>query len=58
MPATSSPNREIRPRVGFTESRIRRNSVVFPAPDGPVRNWNERAAIENERVAQTSGPMP
>ena len=55
---TSSPNSDTSPRVGFTESRISRSSVVLPAPDGPVRNWNERGSIEKVRSRRISGPMP
>jgi hypothetical protein len=49
---TSSPNREISPRVGLTESRISRSRVVLPAPEGPVRNWNEFGLDGEGQVAQ------
>ncbi len=55
---TSSPNREISPRVGLTEIRISRSRVVLPAPEGPVRNWNEFGSMEKVRSRRTSGPMP
>ena len=34
---TFSPKTKIRPRVGRSDMNRRRNSVVLPAPDGPVR---------------------
>ncbi len=58
MPLTSSPNTETRPRLGRAESRIRRSSVVLPAPDGPVRNWNECGAMVKLMSLRTSGPTP
>ena len=35
-----------------------RSSEVFPAPDGPVRNWNECAGIMKDRSRKISGPSP
>ncbi len=58
MPLTSSPKIETRPRVGRAESRIRRSSVVLPAPEGPVRNWKERGAMRKLTSDSTSGPRP
>ncbi len=58
MPDTSSPKIETVPRVGFTESRMRRSSVVLPAPEGPVRNWKECGAIRKLTSDSTSGPRP
>ena len=56
MPTTSWPKREISPRVGFTDRRISRRSVVLPAPDGPVRNWNELRLDREGEVAQDLRP--
>ena len=58
MRLTSSPNSVITPRVGRTDIRMSRKSVVFPAPDGPERNWNECGSIEKVRSRRTSGPRP
>ena len=33
------------PRVGRSDRKSRRSSEVFPAPDGPVTNWNEPGPI-------------
>jgi len=30
----------------------------LPAPDGPVRNWNECGSMRNDRSRRTSGPRP
>jgi hypothetical protein len=46
------------PRVGLSDRRIKRNSVVLPVPEGPVTNWNELGAIEKEISLRISGPMP
>ena len=42
----------IRPRVGFSDRNSRRSSVVLPAPDGPLRNWNERSRDVERDVAE------
>ena len=39
--AISCSNSVIRPRVGRSDRNSMRSSEVLPAPDGPVRNWNE-----------------
>ena len=49
---------EIRPRVGFSDMNSRRRSEVLPAPDGPVRNWNEPGSMRNVRSRRTSEPTP
>jgi hypothetical protein len=36
--AASSPNSVISPRVGFSDNRMSLSRLVFPAPEGPVRN--------------------
>ena len=48
----------IRPRVGFSDSRMRRISVVLPAPDGPVKNWNECGSISKLMSFKISPPIP
>ncbi len=58
MRLTSSPKIVTSPRVGATDISMRRNSVVLPAPEGPVRNWNERGPTEKVRSRSTSGPRP
>ena len=45
MRETSLPKSVISPRVGFSERKSSRSSVVLPAPEGPVRNWNDRGSI-------------
>ena len=57
-PVTSRPNTDTSPRVGFSDRNRSRSSEVLPAPDGPVRNWNECGSIEKVRSRSTSGPMP
>ena len=47
-----------RPRVGLSDRNSRRNSVVLPAPDGPVRNWNDLSGRWKETSRRISGPMP
>ncbi len=34
---TFSPNTKISPREGLSDMKSSRKSVVFPAPDGPVK---------------------
>ena len=34
-----------------------RNSDDLPAPEAPVRNWNERGASSKLTSRRTSGPM-
>ena len=46
----------ISPRVGFSDRKKSRISDVLPAPDGPVRNWNDFGAMSKERSRRTSGP--
>ena len=46
------------PRVGFSDKKRRRRSVVLPAPEGPVRNWNELGSMPKETSFSTSGPIP
>ena len=53
--AASRSKTVIRPRVGFSDRKKSRMSVVLPAPDGPVRNWNDFGAIWNDRSRRTSG---
>ncbi|WP_236020276.1 hypothetical protein [Brucella anthropi] len=33
-------------------------SDVFPAPEGPVKNWNERGGIWKLTSRRISGPIP
>ncbi|WP_171900853.1 hypothetical protein [Brucella neotomae] len=33
-------------------------SEVLPAPEGPVRNWNERGGIWKLTSRRISGPIP
>ena len=54
----SWPNSVTSPRVGRIERNSSRNSEDFPAPDGPVRNWNECGSIRKVRSRKTSGPRP
>ena len=35
---------------------MRRISDVLPAPDGPVRNWNERGSMSKAEIAQDFRP--
>ena len=55
---TSWPNMLIRPRVGRSDRNSSRSSEVLPAPDGPVRNWNECGSMWKLRSRRTSGPSP
>ena len=48
----------ISPRVGRSDRNSRRNSEVLPAPDGPVRNWNDCGSIWKLRSRRTSDPSP
>ena len=50
--ATSWPNSVISPRVGRIERNRSRSNEVLPAPEGPVRNWNECGSSRNADVAQ------
>ena len=43
--AASRPKAVTFPRVGSIDKNINRNNVVLPDPDGPVRNWKERAGM-------------
>src|SRR5262245_4040955 len=56
--AISWPNREISPRVGRCARNRRRRSEVLPAPEGPVRNWNECGSTLKVRSRRTSAPRP
>ena len=56
--AISWPNSVISPRVGRSARNSRRSSEVLPAPEGPVRNWNECGSIRKVRSRRTSGPTP
>ena len=47
-----------RPRVGRSERNNSRSSDVLPAPEGPVRNWNDCGSISKLRSRSTSGPSP
>ena len=58
MRLTSWPNRWICPRVGVIDMNIRRSSDVFPAPEGPVRKWNEPGRKWKLSSASVSGPRP
>ena len=42
----------IRPRVGRSDRNSIRSSEVLPAPEGPVRNWNELPFDAEGEVAQ------
>src|SRR5262245_46821508 len=54
----SCPNTVIKPRVGFSDKNKRRSKEVLPAPDGPVRNWNECGSMRKLMSRKTSGPSP
>src|SRR5207248_10165711 len=56
--ARSYPNRVIKPRVGGSARYISRNSVLFPAPDAPVRKLNDPASRRNVTSRRISGPAP
>ena len=56
--AASRPNRVMKPRVGRSARRIRRNRVVLPAPEGPVRNWKDCGAMSKLRSCRISAPIP
>ena len=56
--AVSWSNTVIRPRVGRSDRNNSRSSDVLPAPDGPVRNWNDCGSIWKLRSRRTSGPSP
>ena len=56
--AMSWPNRVISPRVGRSDRNSRRSSELLPAPEGPVRNWNECGSMRKVRSRRTSGPRP
>ena len=58
MVAMSLPNSVISPRVGRSVMNNRRSSVLLPAPDGPVRNWNDPRSMWKLRSRRTSGPSP
>ena len=57
-PGDSMPNRLTSPRVGRSDRNKSRSSEVLPAPEGPVRNWNECAGISKLRSRRISGPSP
>ena len=54
----SLPKMVISPRVGFSDRKSSLSSVVLPAPDGPLRNWNERSGMWKEMSRRISGPIP
>ena len=54
----SRPKIRIMPRVGLSESSMRRSKVVLPAPDGPVRNWKLCGSMEKLRSRTISTPIP
>src|SRR5579872_5652341 len=56
--AASRSNSVMRPRVGLSESSIRRIKVVLPAPEGPVRNWNDCGPTSKLISFRISAPMP
>ena len=47
-----------RPRVGRSDRNNIRSSDVLPAPEGPVRNWNDCGSMLKLRSRRTSGPSP
>ena len=57
MRLTSWPNMWIWPRVGCSDMNRSRSSEVFPAPDGPVRKWNDPGRMWKLTSARTSGPL-
>ncbi len=57
MRARSLPKTVISPRVGFSDRNSSLSSVVLPAPEGPLRNWKERAGI-CERDGRGGSPGP
>ena len=58
MRATSEPYISMTPLVGRKESMMSLSNVDLPAPEGPVRNWNEQGAIAKVRSRRISGPTP
>ena len=46
------------PRVGFSVNRMSFNSVVLPAPEGPVRNWKLCGSIRKLMSRNVSAPIP
>ncbi len=52
MRERSLPKTVISPRVGFSDRNSSLSSVVLPAPDGPLRNWNEPVGNMEGDVAE------
>jgi hypothetical protein len=57
-PVTGSPSISTRPATGRSNPAIAHNSVVFPAPDGPVTASNSPGRTVTVTSRSTGSPVP